>query len=201
MKKSDLQELHYIAKIDNLKSLNEIGLLCHEKAAKVKHESFAMSEIQEKRAKKAVPGGLRLHNYVNLYINARNKALFNLKCTLGTSYKELCILRISVDVLEHDNTIIADKNAASNYVLFAPAPEGLENIEKHRVFAIRWTHSTNIDTWAHGSETCAEVLVPYRIDKEHILGVYVSCNDSKKLCEKLNLTLNIFVNEYIFFLG
>ena len=32
-----------------------------------------MAVIQDRRAKKQVPGGLRLHDYANLYFNARKQ--------------------------------------------------------------------------------------------------------------------------------
>lgn len=35
-----------------------------------------MAEAQERRDRKQVPGGLRLHQYANLYFHARNPMLY-----------------------------------------------------------------------------------------------------------------------------
>jgi hypothetical protein len=83
MTRAELPELHFIAPIDNLASIIAQGILCHERAKNVGHRSVAMEEIQERRRKVIVPGGLRLHQYANLYINARNKMMFKLKAELG----------------------------------------------------------------------------------------------------------------------
>ena len=40
------------------------------------HVSVAMPAVQDRRARKIVPGGRRLHGYANLYICARNPMMF-----------------------------------------------------------------------------------------------------------------------------
>ena len=68
MQRDELQELHYITPICNVPSILQHGLLSHVRAAKHKHSSVAMAEIQDRRSEVRVPGGRRLHEYVNLYI-------------------------------------------------------------------------------------------------------------------------------------
>lgn len=60
----DLPELHYITPIENLLSIFEHGILSHSRAEDLDHQSVAMNEVQERRAKVKVPGGRRLHEYV-----------------------------------------------------------------------------------------------------------------------------------------
>lgn len=200
MNKSDLQELHYFAPIENLNSICERGILSHDCAAKIKHESVAMEVIQERRAMKVVPGGLKLHQYVNLYINARNKALSKLKFELKDRIADLSILRISLDVLDLPDVVIADRNASANWVRFASSPEGLKNIDKEKVFAEFWTHEDPIEQWEHGSVMCAEVLVPHRVVPTFIMGAYVSCEASTQKCRSNGVTIPIRVNKHLFFL-
>ncbi len=57
-----------------------------------------MEEIQERRDLKRVPGGLKLHQYANLYFHARNPMLFKRKDKAGS----LCVLRISIEVRHID---------------------------------------------------------------------------------------------------
>jgi len=46
-----------------------------------------MEDVQEKREQKHVPGGLKLHQYANLYFHARNPMLYKRK----TEINNLCV--------------------------------------------------------------------------------------------------------------
>ncbi len=76
MERHELTELHYITPIGNVPSILRQGILSHIRLQRVEHESVAMEEIQDRRAKVIVPGGLKLHEYVNLYICARNPMMY-----------------------------------------------------------------------------------------------------------------------------
>ena len=98
--------------IANIPSVLVHGILSHEGATKLKHHSVAMQAIQDKRDVKSVPGGLRLHQYANLYFHARNPMLS------ARRHEDVCVLRLSTEVLNLQGTVIADQNAASKYVRF-----------------------------------------------------------------------------------
>lgn len=72
-----LTELHCIMPMDNIPSVQANGILSYESTAKLAHASVSMAEVQERRDKKQVPGGLRLHQYANLYFHARNPMLYS----------------------------------------------------------------------------------------------------------------------------
>ena len=118
----DAARLH----IENLDSILEHGLLSNNRitALGLPHKSVASMVIQALREKK-VPGGMPLHDYVNLYINGRNKMLN--KVLRVESHESLMVLGISTNVLDIHDTVVSDRNAASSevYVRFKPAPEGL----------------------------------------------------------------------------
>ncbi|MBE3599471.1 MAG: DUF4433 domain-containing protein [Limnochordaceae bacterium] len=159
MTRDELTELRYIAPIANLASMRRLGLLCHREASRVRHTSVAALEIQHRRAPKRVPGGLMLHEYPDLYINARNPMLYRLR----QRHTDLCVLRIGPKVIDIAGTVISDQNAASGHVYFRSAPDGLGYISREVVFAERWTHPQDkIQEWRHKSAMCAEVLVPKR---------------------------------------
>ncbi len=196
MKREELKELHYIAAISNVASIMRHGILSHKKAEKVPHYSVAMQEIQDRRAKKVVPSGRPLHDYVNLYICARNKMLFKRRDRHG----DLCVLRVSTDVLDLPNVVLTDQNASSRWARFTPAPEGLEIVNRELVFAEYWTHPENeIEEFRHGSIKCAEVLVPDRVDPRHIDGAYVSGMEAKRALEVLDLSISVTVDPHLFF--
>lgn len=155
-----------------------------------------MRKIQGRRARKRIPGGRPLHDYVNLYFCARNPMLFKRK----DQHEELCVLRLNTDVLDLPNVVITDQNAASGYVRFAPAPIGLQIVDQELVFAEYWTHRDNpIEEMRHRSAKCAEVLVPDCVDPHFILGAYVSCDAARAAIEALGLDLPVTIDSHLFF--
>ncbi|MDE3091063.1 MAG: DUF4433 domain-containing protein, partial [Chloroflexota bacterium] len=135
MNLSDLPELHYITSIANVPSILKRGILSHRGASSLQHTSVAMPEIQDRRAKKTVPGGKRLHGYANLYLCARNPMLYKRK----ELHKELCVLQVNTSALNLRGVIIADGNAASDYTGFWASPAGLDRVDRDVVFIEYWT--------------------------------------------------------------
>ena len=200
MNRTDFQELHYITTIRNVPSILSRGILSHKRSQEIKHNSVAMEAIQERRKKKIVPGGRPLHEYVNLYINARNKMLYKVLNEGSVQHTDLCILRIKTDVLDLADTVVVDRNAASDYAGFYPASHGLKYLDRDLIFAEFWTHPYNpIEEWQHGSVICAEVLVPDRIDPSLIMGAYVSCPEAKTALEALEIDIPVTINSHLFF--
>jgi len=195
MNRQDLAELHYITPIDNVPSILQQGILSHKRAAPLQPSSVAMQKVQDIRAGKAVPGGRKLHEYVNLYICARNPMLFLRK----DQHADLCVLRVSTTVLDLPGVIVTDGNAASDYVRFAAAPDGLSIVDRDRTFAEYWTDPDQVVGWRKKAAKCAEVLVPDRVGPCHLTGAYVSCEQAKAKLEALGTGLPIAANGYLFF--
>jgi hypothetical protein len=154
VRRDELLELHYITRIENLASICERGILSHARATEIPHVSVAMPEIQDIRATKVVPQGRPLHEYVNLYLHARNPMMWVRK----EQHEQLCVIRVSADVLDIEDAVITDQNASSKYVRFAPAPDGLAIVDRERTFAEDWRHPDQITYWRQKSMKCAEVL-------------------------------------------
>lgn len=199
MERRELSELHYITPLANIPSIFRHGILSHNRAARLPHESVAMPEIQDRRRRRAVPGGMPLHNYANLYICARNPMLYRLL----DQHLQLSVLSVHTNVLDLNCTVIADRNASSDYTRFSPAPGGLIHVDKELVFAEYWTHEDVFEEWRHKSIKCAEVLVPDRVPFDYIRGAYVSSENSHAaLIEILNregIELKIKINRHLFF--
>lgn len=200
MRRDELPELHYITPIANVASICRLGILSHRRARLVDHQSVAMEEIQELRRTVVVPGGRRLHEYVNLYICARNPMMYKRRAQHPT----LTILRVSPAVLDLPGVVVTSGNASSDYTRFAPAPGGLDLVDRELVFADDWRHPNQIEQWRHSSAKCAEVLVPDRVSPEHLAGAYVSCRESeaeiRQHLDAVDLALEVSIDRHLFFL-
>lgn len=121
MERSLVTELHYIAPVANLPSIARWGIVSHNLAERVEHQSVAAAEIQDRPVGKRVPQGLLLHDYVNLYLHARNPMMSRLAYH---GAEPIVVLRIKPLVLDLPGVIIADGNAAGGNTLFPAIAAG-----------------------------------------------------------------------------
>ena len=188
-------ELHCIMPIVNLPTVLAHGILSYDRAAKLPHTSVAMQPVQDRRDQKRVPQGLRLHQYANLYFDARNPMLYR---RLNEA-DSLCVLAVSTAALQLEGTVITDCNAAGDYVRFLH-PLQWELIDFDDVFARDWRHPGDERRyWQHKSRKCAEVLVPHRILPELILGARVISPSVKARLATLRPSLRVKVDPDMFF--
>ncbi len=196
MTRDEITELHFIAPIANVPPIMKHGILCHERAGQVEHHSVAMAEIQERRTNKRIPGAGTLHDYANLYFDAHNPMLSRLRA----QNDDICVLQVDAKVLDLPGVIIADRNAASDWVRFSRVGDGLKTIDRDRVFARYWTHPQDAyDEMSHKSEKCAEVLVPDCVMPSFLLGAYVANEVALQKLQQLNIGLPVRIRSDIFF--
>ncbi len=196
MRRDDLDDLHYIVPIANVPSICRLGIVSHRRAADLTHESVAMDEIQSRRSTVVVPGGRPLHEYVNLYVCARNPMLFKRR----DQHAQLSVLRVSPQVLDLPGVVVTDANASSPYVRFAAAPGGLRIVDRQLTFAEYWTDPDTIAYFRRKSAKCAEVLVPDNVAPDLLLGAYVSCQEALARWNALEVSLPAMLNPNLFFL-
>jgi ssDNA thymidine ADP-ribosyltransferase, DarT len=188
-------EFQCIMPIQNIPSVLAHGILSHERAAELSHVTVAMEVIQDKRDKKHVPGGLKLHQYANLYFHARNPMMSKRR----DESSKLCILQVSLQVLKIPGAVITDQNAASSYVRFH-APNQISLLNFDDIFARNWKHSEDqIREWKHSSAKCAEVLIPHRIPPELIEGAFVVNAVAKQSLTDAGFPLSIGIDADLFF--
>ncbi|HDQ25388.1 MAG TPA: DUF4433 domain-containing protein [bacterium] len=197
MKYSDIKELYYICHIDNLASIFKEGILCHTKARELKYKDVSMREVQVKREIKTVPGGMNLHNYANLYFDARNPML---RKRLDAD-EILCVLAVNKQVMKQQGAIVTDGNAASGYTRFYPSPEGADFLDADLIFAKYWKDSKDdkITQFVKKRMKCAEVLIPYKIAQGNIMRVYVSNEQTKGKIVNEKIPGDVIINKYLFF--
>lgn len=190
-----IKELHYITHIENIPSILENGILSHNLTKSIHHNSVASQMVQQRRENKKIPGGMRLHDYANLYFDAYNKMLSKLR----DRNEEIGILQIDKRILLIENVIVSDRNASSDYVAFYPVDTGLSQLDFNKIYDRFWLHDDPMQQWIHGSIKCAEVLVPERIEPKYILGVYVYSKAVRNRLENQGIRLQITINNSMFF--
>jgi len=179
----------------NIPSVLEHGILSHERASKLAHATVAMEAIQERRDKKQVPGGLKLHQYANLYFHARNPMLFKRKHLAA----DLSVLRISIEVWKLAGVVFADSNASSDYVRFL-SPAQWRLLDFDAIYALDWRHPNDpIAYYRHSSRKCAEVLVPDRLPLSFVTGAWVVNQTAADKLTGMGFTLPIEIDSVLFF--
>lgn len=186
----EIKELHYICLIKNLKSILEHGILCHNSACKIDNidMSFADSKVQERRRKKLLPNGRALHEYVNLYFDARTPTLFKRIDPRGESLvNELCVCQVDPAVLDRREVWVTDMNAAASIACFYTVFEGLPKLDKKLVYARSWKSDDAREYDRRKKMRCAEVLVPDKVTSQLIIGVK---GGSSMALESIGITMN-----------
>jgi ribosomal protein L30/L7E len=187
-------ELHCIMPIANLPSVMTHGIVSHERAAQLPHRSVALQPVQDKRDQRQVPQGLKLHQYANLYFHARNPMLYKRLNEVA----DLCVLRVSTEVLQIAGAVITDQNAASDYVRFH-APSQWRELDFGAIYAMDWRHQDQITYWRQKAKKCAEVLVPHAVEPRFLLGSYVVDDAAVARVSQVAPTLSCTVEPALFF--
>jgi hypothetical protein len=196
MDRSRVRELHYITHIANVASILDHGILSHRLVRRVasQHTTVASEEVQTRRADKKVwigRSGRALHDYANLYFDARNAMLSFL---LAQHQGDLTVLAVDPQVLDRRGVVVADRNAASA-ARFEPATTGIGLLDETAVFA-EWWHDLDAK-----QRRMAEVLVPNRVPATLIRGAYVpDPAAAQRLRAQLgDRALPIAVHRFLFF--
>jgi hypothetical protein len=190
-------EFQCIMPLENIPSVLKLGILSNERAAKLEHRSVAMEDVQEKRELKHVPGGLKLHQYANLYFHARNPMLYKRKGEINN----LCVLRISIEILQLPGVVLADCNASSPYVRFL-APSQWALLDYEAIYAMDWNRQHANDPYAyrvHKARKCAEVLVPHVVEAKFFIGAYVVDEATKSKLQSLGFDQAVIIDSEMFF--
>ena len=189
-------ELHCIMPMANMPSVLVHGILSNAAAEGIEHVSVAMEEAQEKRDAKVVPQGLPLHEYANLYFDARNPMMYKRKDRAG----ELCVLRVSLEVLGLEGVVMADRNAAGGdrWVRFLH-PGQWRLLDFDRILARDWRDEDRFEYLDKKRRKCAEVLVPHRVEPRFFLGAYVVERAVGVALRGLGFGLPIVIKRDIFF--
>lgn len=189
-------EFQCIMPMVNMPSVLENGILSFDAASEIEHHSVALDEAQEKRDGKRIPGGLPLNQYANIYFHARNPMM---SIRRGEA-PELCVLRVSIAVLQLDGVVLADRNAAGGdrWVRFLH-PSQWRLLDFDRIYAIDWRDLDRFEYYDKKRKKCAEVLVPNCIPPNYLLGAYVLNEAVRDELAALGFSLPIEIDRNLFF--
>lgn len=195
-----VQFLYNINSLKNLKSIFESGLLSKNQLK----DSFARQsvdlsnpDVQNRRDHKEVANHGELHDYANLYFDARNPMMYYITC--HQDIEDLCVICFHKKVLDLEGTIVTDRNAATELALFETPEQGLNNIDFDLVFAPVWNDPDYIKKANKKAIKCAEVLVWNKIPAEFVVKVKVATAEARRKAQNLWLPVPVEVDEYMFF--
>lgn len=182
-----------IMPISNLASVLKYGILSNELAERIPHRSVAMSIIQDRRDQVLIPNGLMLHQYANLYIDARNPMLYKRKD------EDVIVLKVDCRILDLPDVVVSDQNASSSYVRFYEPEEAMNKLDFNMIFARSWESENQFEYWRKKSAKCAEVLVPGKIEPSYVIAAAVKNDADKERIIALGFDKRIYVNGDLFF--
>lgn len=175
--------LFYMAHIDNLKSILEIGILSHNDAHNkgIVNVDISNREINAKRERIEPRNGYSIHDYAPLYITPKNPMHKSLdqKQTIG----DIVFLKINPHILLTDKVLISDGNAAEESTKF------YNNISDFNKLNWECINDTYWETYKDGKRIkCSEVLILHHIPNYYISEIY---SKSEAILKKI---LNLFPN-------
>jgi hypothetical protein len=189
-------EFQCIMPMKNIPSVMVHGILSFERATKIDHHSIALTEAQEKRDVKQIPGGLKLHQYANLYFHARNPMMSKRRDEAAN----LCVLRVATSIAALNRVVFADRNAAGEdrWVRFYH-PKDWRLLDYDRIYAMDWRDQDRFEYYDKKRKKCAEILVPHRVALEYLTGAYVVNEAAAARLTSLGFSLPITINADMFF--
>ena len=198
MERDEIEELQYITHVDNVASIAERGILSHRRAERLEHVDVSLAQVQDRRKGKRLPGGLLLHDYANTYLTARNPMLY--KRISEGMLDELCVVRVTSEVLELEGVVMSDRNAAASFCRFRAPEAALPAIDAELIERVFWTDGSQLERELCRNAKFIEVLVPQRIQPEYLIGAYVGSTDARLTLEAADCGLDVEMNKHLFFL-
>jgi O-acetyl-ADP-ribose deacetylase (regulator of RNase III) len=170
------KELFYITHINNLPSILEKGILCHQEIINQNLEPQTVydSNIISLRQGKSLPNNKKLWDYANMYFQVRNPMLY--RVTRESKIDEIAVLSIDKSILKLSDIYVSDGNAAHSHSSFFESTsmdsihETLKDIQKMEY----WDESGK-------RKIMAEALVPSHVPPQYIKAIYTPSEKGSEL--------------------
>ncbi len=202
MLQSQVGELFFITHVGNVESILRMGILSHNRAARVRHSKVDLDTVHEIRSNVRVSPSRMLHDHANLYVCGRNAMMYHV--VHNNPIHDVCLLRVSPEVLALPDVVVTDGNAARVGVTrFDDAATGIAALEYSRVHAESWIHDPDYTaSYEHKRVKQAEVLVPELVDPASIIGAYAPTQGAAAALDAASGgRLGVVIARYPFFDG
>lgn len=191
--------MYNINSLKNLKSIFDHGILSKNLLKKnaLLNEDLSNPPVQNRRERKKVPNHRPLHDYANLYFDARNPMLYYLLSQRGVD--KLCVLCIDKKVLDLPETVVTDRNAAAELAVFISPDKAISQLDFQMIFAKYWNDEDVSRMVDKKQVKCAEVLVLDKVPVEYIISIKIGSRKAKEKVEELNFGVPAVLDEELFF--
>lgn len=185
-----ITKLWHITHKDNIAGILERGILNHYNAHRTNLNLVDISDpkVQDHRENTESVYHRKIHEYVPLYINYRNKMLYKRQ----NLQEHLCLLEVSLAVLSEAQYVFTDGNAASYATKYYQSLDELKLLPWDVLNAVYWN-----DFPDGGRKSCAEVLVYLKIPPKFIMNIHCYSKNTFDFLSKSNE--NVFLTRTLFF--
>ena len=177
----EIKNLYYITHIDNLLSILERGIFSDDMA---KAEGLHPIQICDRHIAEArnykIADGKELCLYAGLYFQPRNAMMYRL--VHEKNLKELAVVGIDNRVLNEEDVVITDGNAAKVPTQFYSLSEGLKILKKQgAIIQNDWWNNSD----GSKRKMMAECLIPNYIKPMYIHSVYLADETTRDEVQKI----------------
>lgn len=182
--------LWHITHKNNVQSILNYGILNNYDAHKYAANFIDISDssVQANRERVEPIFQRKIHSYASLYIKPRNPMMF----VRQEIQNNLCLLEVSLKVLNNREFLITDGNAAALNTKFNASIDGLDLLDWNVLRARYWN-----DFPDGKRKRCAEILVYPRIMPEFISKIH--CCSDQTLNFLANFTSKALLTKELFF--
>ena len=176
-----IKSLYYITHKDNLPSIFERGIFSYDR---IEAEglrpipTYDRNGVEQRNYK--TTDGKELWYYANLYFQPRNAMMYRI--VHQRDLKDLAVVGIDKKVLDEQNVIITDGNAANETTQFYCLSEGLKILKKQSsIIENDWWNNSD----GSKRKMMAECLIPNYVKPMYIRSVYVADNTTRNDIQKI----------------
>ncbi len=170
--KKHINALYYITHIDNIESIIRYGILSHEEVENnkdIKYTPIYDENIIGRRRLKEISPNVTLLKYANLYFKPRNAMLYRVVCEKTPD--KIAIIALNPTILENEQAMITDGNAANDIKKIMPISQGSSIIDEiEKLFKKQYWNDFDDSK----RKMMAELLVPNKVDSKYINTIYVA---------------------------
>lgn len=163
--------LWHMTSRENVATILANGLMSRHGMCQSGHDMVDISDatVQNYRVAKGTRNGMTLHDYVPLYLRAKNPMLFCRRSYNPT----LCLLEVDLHACLHEGVLLTDGNAASRDTCFYENLSDLRFLDWQALNASYWNNVPD-----GKRKRCAEVLVPHHLPASFIVRVHAATLDT-----------------------